>query len=58
MINGGRQHGTTPAGQILGVANLQPPTLMPMRLTYLFTYLFKHRRQKAEATYMPIKSVQ
>jgi len=25
---------------------------------YLFIYLFKHRRQRAEVTYMPVESVQ
>jgi len=54
---GGRQHRTTPAGQIFGGREpATPAALTPMRLTYLFTYLFKHRRQRAEATYMPIKS--
>ena len=30
----------------------------PLQAVSLFIYLFKHRRQRAEATYMPVKPIQ
>ena len=30
----------------------------PLQAVSLFIYLFKHRRQRAKATYMPVKSIQ
>ena len=30
----------------------------PLQAVSSFIYLFKHRRQRAEATYMPVKSIQ
>jgi len=32
--------------------------LIPIKFVAHLFYLFKHRRQRAEATYMPVKSLQ
>jgi len=32
--------------------------MVALLLKHLFIYLLKHQRQRAEATYMPVKSVQ